>query len=244
MHKDADAVSRLVNMINATAREANGEASQDQLCAASRRELLKWSSAERPTLAAYDAQWAAVLAPFWGEAASTIAAAPTRKAPKRERRRPARKRAAVITARTLQAADRARRAATESRSNIVNYYLDTKARSPESLRDAQRDDPDCKYLINLLLTSNVGNPQTPGEWRRAHWGLREARLLHLHDGLLYRLDPPNDDVVPRRRLYVPHALQWPMLTAFHNHLGHQGYTRMEPVMKQRYYWPGMMRSIQ
>ena len=60
----------------------------------------------------------------------------------------------------------------------------------------------------------------------------------------YRLDPRNDDVVPRRRLYVPRALLWPMLTAFHDHLGHQGYTRMESVMKLRYYWPGMMRSIQ
>ena len=85
------------------------------------------------------------------------------------------------------------------------------ARSPESLRDAQRDDPDCKYLIDLLVSGNVGNPQTPGEWRRAHWGLREARHLHLHDGLLYRLDPRNDDVMPRRRLYVPRALQLPML---------------------------------
>ena len=127
-----------------------------------------------------------------------------------------------MTARKLQDRERRLRNQSESRSNIIHYYLDTGAPTQQRTRDAQQQDEECRYLTDLLVSGSVGNPTTLAEWKRAQWGLREARHLRIEDGILYRVDPRQD---PQRssRLYVPTELRPLMLTAFHDHIGHQAH---------------------
>ena len=46
-----------------------------------------------------------------------------------------------------------------------------------------------------------------------------------------------------RAAYVPLEMQLMMMTAFHDHLGHQGEDRMMQLLRSRYYWPGMRTDV-
>jgi hypothetical protein len=144
----------------------------------------------------------------------------------------------------LQAAARAQKQVGESRANIINYYLGTGAPSTEVMKREQANDPDCKYLMDLLISGTCGDPRGKDEWRRAAWGLREARHLEIRNGLLYRLSWGEAKSHPvDARLYVPASQRVAMMTAFHEHFGHQSEQPMIRALRKRYYWPAMHDDV-
>ena len=233
IHQDADGVSRLVDLVAAAlaSRDAAGRPLSVAACVECRSQLREWADKLQPSGAEYAAARDSIIAEFWAAADKsphTVAAATDIKG--------------TVTARKLQDRERRLRNQSESRSNIIHYYLDTGAPTQQRTRDAQQQDEECRYLTDLLVSGSVGNPTTLAEWKRAQWGLREARHLRIEDGILYRVDPRQD---PQRssRLYVPTELRPLMLTAFHDHIGHQAHRSMRGAISPRYYWPGMDRDI-
>ena len=81
-------------------------------------------------------------------------------------------------------------------------------------------------------------PDLPRAWRK------EARYLHLHDGVLFHrpvLDPYEDLVdVP----VIPRAIRRAVLTAMHHDplLCHPGAKALFALARRRFYWPGMSKD--
>ena len=220
-HCDADGVSRLVQLVAAAMDGPDGGAVDPGPI---RRELAAWAARVKPSGSDYDAARDRMLTAYWQGQQACVAGA--------------------VTARKLQDAARAQRQVGESRLNIINYYLGTGAPNTDALRREQQADPDCRYLMDLLVSGTCGDPQGPTGWRRARWALREARHLEVRDGLLYRRDPLECEADRGRlRLYVPYSQRYAMLTAFHDHFGHQSENPMHRALKVRYYWPAMKADI-
>ena len=222
-HCDADGVSRLVQLVAAAMDNPNGDSINPK---STRSELKAWAEKVQPDGAQYASARTQMLTAYW------------------ERQQPQKVGAAVVTARGLQAAARAQKQVGESRVNIINYYLGTGAPSTEIMKREQATDPDCKYLMDLLISGTCGDPRGRDEWRRAAWGLREARHLEIRNGLLYRLSWGEAKSHPvDARLYVPASQRVAMMTAFHEHFGHQSEQPMIRALRKRYYWPAMHADV-
>ena len=182
-HCDADGVSRLVQLVASATGAAQSGDGEAEL---TRKELKAWAASVKQDGAEYSAARNQLLAAYW------------------QRQRPLPVGAATVTARGLQDAARTQKQVGESRLNIINYYLGTGAPSTDVMKREQFTDDDCKYLMDLLVSGTCGDPQGKTGWRRAAWGLREARHLEIRNGLLYRRDPAGRDGGPGQpRLYVP-----------------------------------------
>ena len=243
-HNDADGVSRLAQRVAAlltndesvrgTEEAVRRAADPSAICAAVRRELDEWAQATSPSGPTYDEARTQAIDKYWWsqywERSATVAPA---------MRKP------TVTARRLQDASRRVRNLTESRENILKYYLGTGAPSLHAMQQMQQEDEDCRYLADYLVSGSAGQPSTLDEWKRVRWALREVRHLELHDGVLYRRDPTpdSDGATDRLRVYVPVEAREAMLVAFHDHFGHRARNPMERALKLRHYWPGMAKDV-
>ena len=233
-HGDADGVSRLAQRVAAISAETQSEdptrpdyRNTVGVCAAIRAELDEWASERRPGETKYCDARSAAVDHYWHQTDPMVAAV----------RKP------TTTARRVQDEQRRERNLTESRENIIKYYLATDAPTQHQLRQMQQLDADCRYLTDYLVTGSAGAPATREDWRRVRWALREIRHLELHDGILYRRDPVPDSTNDRLRVYVPAEARSAMMAAFHEHFGHQSLVPMRRALKLRHYWPGMDRDI-
>lgn len=191
---------------------------------------------------------------FPGTVAPTTASNPT---PRNKR---------VMTARSKQVAGR-----THSTPQEVNLsYLQTGAPSIDMLREEQKDDPECIEIVNYLsgtldditdasdlqrlaklvrttssgthnqkraVATPQGDPTEP---------LKIIKRIFERDGMLYRVtrlgetsQPEDDHWVP----YVPSKLRQPLITAFHDRMGHASRDRVRIALQKRYYWPHMRQEI-
>jgi hypothetical protein len=153
-------------------------------------------------------------------------------------------RAKVLTARRKQDQDRQERNENVTRADVVQTYLSTGAPSAAALRAAQEADTDCQALRRFLETGNAGEVSDSQELRRAQWIAEEGRHLEIHDDTLMRVigrDVHNPDagIVP----YVPADMRHPIMTAFHDHMGHLGNNHVSKLIRGRFYWPAMHQDI-
>jgi hypothetical protein len=234
VHGDADGVSRLAQRVAAVLPQSAGGATERSSAESTqrtvRRELNSWADQVRPDGLTYAAAREAAVDQYW---AHTGLVAPAMRKP-------------TVTARRVQEDARRERNLSESRANILKYYLGTSSPSLESMRQQQQEDDECRYLSDYLVTGSAGNPSTPEEWRRVRWALKEIRHLELQDGILYRRDPVGErgERDDRLRVYVPREARWAMMTAFHDHFGHHSQYPMRRALQLRHYWPGMGSDVQ
>ena len=152
-------------------------------------------------------------------------------------------RARVTTARSLQAEQRTE----SSKHKVTQSYLNTSAPSLDVLREEQRDDPEVRALRQYIDVGRAIDPTSSESLRRATWLAREVCLSE--DGRMVRRIIVEDDVVYRRtssgkRLpYVPVSLRLPILTAFHDQLGHPSAARATRLIRERFYWPNLGRDV-
>ena len=148
-------------------------------------------------------------------------------------------RAGVLTARRVQ---HQQRRATD-RAAITAEYLQTGAPSLETLRTEQRSDALCIAIRQYLERGHAGDVADTKGLRQAAWLAREVcpyidgahrERIFVQDDLLYRRLTP-DLAVP----FVPTALRWAIIEAYHDHMGHPSAKRTEALIRSRYYWPGM-----
>ena len=148
------------------------------------------------------------------------------------------KRAQIVTARRLQGQERDKRRSKQTRSSVIQSYLSTGAPNKRVLREAQEADADCQAIARFLEVGHAGDVESSEGLKRAVWIAGEARHMLQIDGVLMRQveKPHGEDLwVP----YVPDALRWPLLTAFHDHLGHQGKVALSRLLRDRFYWPAI-----
>ena len=71
--------------------------------------------------------------------------------------------------------------------------------------------------------------------------LRQFQHLYLKDGVLYRNVLISDD--RKSQLVLPSAHIDTVLQALHDDMGHPGKDRTLSLLRDRFYWPGMDRSV-
>ena len=213
--------------------------------AAVRRTLASWSGPTRDGEDHFDTVRAGVTATCWEHPPSApvppLVCAPAAKTG----------RAAVTTAQSLLAADRAVRLAETSRRTIVDSYVTTETPTAAALLEAQANDPDCATLRSYFATGSIGPILDSALHKRAVWAAREARHLRVGDnGLISRLDPVQPSARAGRpkpastlRPFIPIELRPAYLYAFHEQLGHVGTTTMLKAIRLRVYWPGMAADV-
>ena len=164
-------------------------------------------------------------------------------------------RTAVTTARGLQRQQRERVA--RDRPGIVRSYLDPGGPSLDTLRDEQGGDPMCVAIISYLERGHAGDVLDSNELRAAtrlaaevcpnRRGQPRNRFFVGADGLLYRRAPaapvpPSQDPSETAVLVIPESLRHELLTAFHDHAGHRHADAIYALLRERYYWPNMLRD--
>jgi hypothetical protein len=147
-------------------------------------------------------------------------------------------RQATVTARRLQAKDRATRRIADSRSSVIDSYLDVGVPSGDVFRRELDADLFARDMMDYLLV----DLQSDDPERAGRLPLQADRYV-MRDGLLYyRSDALSDDSV-HLRLYVPESLRHSYLVAFHDTAGHLGVERMCRLLKARVYWPKLTRDV-
>ena len=164
----------------------------------------------------------------------TIAAV-TAEEPKKKVRH---QRKAVVTARRLQRAERTKRNESTTRESVLIAYLSPPSLT-KSLSAAQAEDPECNILKTHLRHGSLPTIHDRTTLRKARWVAKETRNLTIREELLVHVQPGS----AKETAFVPESLRWPLMTAFHDHLGHQGMSRMLALMRDRYYWPGMHADV-
>jgi hypothetical protein len=214
IHKDADAVSRLVAAVCATADSSPQSKGADVALAHSRQAFASWLASttefEPKMITAVQTEYTERV---WA--------------------------AGVVTARTLRSKERLLRAAETTRASIISDYVGA---GPDvaTLRQAQDEDEECQMLRRVLATGTaMASPTSSSDLRRCRWAVKEAQFLTVIEGVLHRLTPNADKTPSEPKVWVPRELRHAYLTAFHDRLGHQGVDRTTRVLRARCYWPGL-----
>ena len=187
--------------------------------------------------------------------------------------------AAVLTAKSQHDQNRRERNADMSASKITDAFMGHHELGFLSLRESQAKDPECQALKRLTLgetdgTEHLQEAQTTDATtqRKQSWLQREAQHLYVHGGMLYRIDPvqeqkgaqtttipraiPNNASeiaaeieqgrplwVPTPRPFLPEGDRQLYMEAYHDNLGHQGARRTYQLMRKVCYWPNMQKDI-
>ncbi|KAL0199247.1 hypothetical protein M9458_007787, partial [Cirrhinus mrigala] len=111
--------------------------------------------------------------------------------------------------------------------------------SPDELSRAQREDLMIGPVIKL---KEAGKTVTPDVRRMAADDttklLREWYKLVLENNILYR------KTVQRKQLVLPAKYRQMVLQQLHNHMNHVGTEKVLQLARERFYWPGMQRSVE
>ena len=174
--------------------------------------------------------------------------------------------ARTTTARSKQRAERP--ATTKEDINIS--YLQTGAPSEEQIKREQEEDSECVEIMDYLSgdlddiadysdlrrlakLARTTTSATHNQKRAActsqdetKEGAKVIRRIAVKNGILYRVtrvgetnDPESDQWVP----YVPAKLRLPLITAFHDRMGHASRDRVRIALQQRFYWPNLGREV-
>lgn len=120
----------------------------------------------------------------------------------------------------------------EMEANLV--VVDLPHDNAPNIREKQLDDPEVEKIIRCFE-----NPQPEAvDFKR--W---TERGYFMHDGVLYRFNPDEDEEEPQ--LVVPKSEITRILMEYHDSplSGHCGVERTLQRIAKRYYWPGMKKSI-
>ena len=147
------------------------------------------------------------------------------------------KRHRVVTARSIQAEERTRRAAGTTKATINASYLRAAVHTP--WKDAQKDDAECRSIYAYLDQGTLPPIADTASLKQSRWIIRATKCLCIRDGLICHEHPVKFTLTP----FIPSELRWALMVSMHVHLGHMGQARMTGVMCSRYYWPGMQQSI-
>ncbi|RXN09433.1 Retrovirus-related Pol poly from transposon [Labeo rohita] len=111
--------------------------------------------------------------------------------------------------------------------------------SPDELSRAQQEDLMIGPVIKL---KEAGKTVTPDVRRMAANDttklLREWYKLVLENNILYR------KTVQRKQLALPAKYRQMVLQQLHNHMNHVGTEKVLQLARERFYWPGMRRSVE
>ena len=121
-------------------------------------------------------------------------------------------------------------------SNLPQY-------SPETLREMQVQD----QVIGPVLTAFEADQKVPIQ-RRKELPRRSKLLLKHWDKMVFKngiLHKRIQDNVRgnRLQLLVPEGLQSKLIKEYHDQLGHQGVDRVDSLVRQKYFWPGLYNDI-
>ena len=114
-----------------------------------------------------------------------------------------------------------------------------------NLRDGQQSDPHLAYIIDRktrkLSKPNLVEIRDPAlkQW------LRHYDQYFLHDNILYRALGKKGNSHPQNVLLIPPALHNQVMNSLHDGPlgGHLGITRTEERVTQRFYWPGIRKTV-
>jgi hypothetical protein len=144
------------------------------------------------------------------------------------------------------------------------------APSEEQLKREQEEDPECVEIMDYL-TGNLDDIADHSDLRRlaklarattsathnqkrvactsqdeTKEGAKVIKRIAVKNGLLYRVTrvgetsgPESDQWVP----YVPAKLRLPLITAFHDRMGHASKDRVRIALQQQFYWPNLGREV-
>ena len=120
--------------------------------------------------------------------------------------------------------------------------------SNQQIRQAQRDDPDVRAMINLV---GAGMKPNKDEKRRHSWEvqqmLQDFEMFYIHQGVLYKEQLENEPRLgDQARLVLPRQLK---ATAFYwahadPKSGHLGVNKTQGRMKMRFYFPGLYHYVE
>ena len=120
--------------------------------------------------------------------------------------------------------------------------------SNQQIRQAQRDDPDVRTVLNLV--AKEAKPSRD-ERRRYSWEiqqmLQDFETFHIKQGILYKKQLENEPQLGEHgRLVLPKQLR---KTAFHwmhanKESGHLGMSKTQGRMKMRFYFPGLYHYVE
>ena len=112
---------------------------------------------------------------------------------------------------------------------------------------------DLKRLARLVRTTPSGTHNqkravaTAGDSSRdlTESPIKIIRRICESEGVLYRVTRhKNTEAEEQRVPFVPSRLRQPLMTAFHDNMGHANYQRVRIAIQQRYYWPKMGKEIE
>ena len=121
-------------------------------------------------------------------------------------------------------------------SNLPEYI-------PETLREMQVQD----QVIGPVLRDFEADQKVPIERRKDLPRQSKLLLKHWHkmvlkNGILHKRI--QDNVRGNRlQLLMPKGLQSKLIEEYHDQLGHQGVDRMDLLVRQKYFWPGLYNDI-
>ncbi|XP_056880078.1 uncharacterized protein K02A2.6-like [Takifugu flavidus] len=131
-------------------------------------------------------------------------------------------------------------AALQLQSDVSDaHFGGTPVITPESVRDAQKEDAPICEVINLK--KNGWSPQDKG---KRQMGRETRRLVHewnrlrLDKGILYR------QTGQRKQLVLPSKLKATVLKHLHDDMGHVGADKVIHLARERFYWPFMQQDIE
>ena len=151
--------------------------------------------------------------------------------------------AAILTARSVQKAEREARNANLSKAAVIHSYLKTETPDWATLLKAQDEDPECCRLKCLARNGDF-EELGPVQPDYARWLVKQASWLELNEhGILQKRAMRHERGDVPAKPYIPSELRWPFMTAFHDRLGHPGTWRMQQILRKRYYWPNMTLDI-
>ncbi len=111
--------------------------------------------------------------------------------------------------------------------------------SPDELSRAQRED---LMIGPVMELKEAGKTVTPDVRRMAASDtmklLREWHKLVLENNILYR------KTMQRRQLVLPAKYRQMVLQQLHNHMNHVGSEKVLQLARERFYWPGMQKSVE
>ena len=130
----------------------------------------------------------------------------------------------------------------------VSDHIDpTKDSMPENLhnidwREEQRQDQTLGRVIELVESSfQPRGEESSREPVEVQKFMREWKRLHLEDDILYRTAFLDGEEV--RQLVVPEHFKDIALIGVHDDVGHQGKDKTLWLARQRFYWPGLEKSV-
>jgi hypothetical protein len=216
IHSDADGLSRLVAMMESWRRT-------------------EWNS--ESTGIKNNSELADLCKP-------TVAVVGADEPPKKNIKKIRKNRRQVVTARRVQRMARDQRNHGVSRPAILEAYLSAGGLMAP-IAKAQAEDPECSQLRTFLEEGTLPPVNDSESLKKVRWLARESRTLTMKEwngmtGVMMHVRP---DGQGPPTAYVPESLRLPLLSAFHDHLGHQGAQRTLTLLRTRYYWPGMQRDV-